>query len=267
MSQLKEMSVAIDEFFRINDPESLDMPTLANFCATTIHRRSVIAVLDEIIDSPTLLDTVSATSYRVSPHFLKLLLYRDPSGWGVRIHSLDPGEDGPIQEPWHKHRWMLGSSVVKGTIVSDNAMTHLIPSTETSALPPDVMHQYALRDKRKVGSIQPRYEGPCILKDRFKARVPAGYSYSHHDSMAHRLIISEPTITAVLTSPDTRADATFIEPVPLTYTERPNPATLSPSETRLAILAVRSQLLQSHVPSLQTPSPSPFPERLSIAPQ
>jgi hypothetical protein len=160
---------------------------------------------------------------------------------------------------------MLASSVLSGNLTSDNATAEIIDDTEGTTHA-ETMYKYHVLDKRSVGSIRPELVGRCALKDRFLYQVPAGSSYGHHTDLAHRLILDQPSITAVLTSPATREHAAFIESEILPYEERPNPVTLDPNESLESLRAVLASLHRTATTSQRAIMPSPQPHLLHAEP-
>lgn len=254
---LSEKTAAFMEKFHA---KAAPTSALAEFCAEEVTPVSIEPILEEVLAVEALQERVAASSYKVSPHFTKLMLNHAGAGnWGVRVHLFTPDHDRPITEPWHEHRWMLGSTVLSGRLGSQNAIAEVIGKDQTA----DTYLKYHVPDKKITGSIRPAFIGACLLDNEFDFTVPAGTSYGHHVDLAHRLIITEPTVTAVVTAPDQRSYASFIEPRPLQYVERPRPASLTPRELVQAVQQALG-LIRAEDHS-HTAAASPLPDMLSVA--
>jgi hypothetical protein len=215
--------------------------------------------LIQILDSDILLEQVSAMSYWVTPHFLKLMLHKDQVGWGLRIHSLSHSGTNPLIEPWHEHRWIYGSSVLTGQLTTENGKVIMAEHLDDVNHGPTLYYKYEVPDKRVTGKVQPQFVGRCALAHRFNFNVTTGQSYSSHPDLAHRLVITQPTVTAIVTSHDLREMASFIEEEPLSYAERMLKPALNLDEARELLQLTRDQLMaNSHAPIAVTRSP--FPE-------
>jgi hypothetical protein len=263
MSNLEKTIDTVDRYFSAHSPHDLDMADIAAFCAQNTDGSTMSSILEEILNSEKSLAEVASRSYAVSPIFTKLMLHRsDAAGWGLRVHLFTPDSDNTHQEPWHEHRWMLGSSVLAGRLLSRNAVAKIVEAPEDVASS-DAMYMYNVADKRRVGAIVPVFAGQCVLDNVFDAEVPAGSSYGHHVVLAHALTITEPTVTAVVTGPDARSYASFIEPEPLRYAERPLPVPLTPEMVKTSIQN-SLELIESADLSAQA-GQSPYPELLAFS--
>lgn len=87
-----------------------------------------IPMLRQVLDDGALLADVSSRSYRHVNHFDKIVLVGndDPSGYRLTLHLWSPPytEDELTDELIHDHRFSFWSSVLTGTLTSENFEKH-----------------------------------------------------------------------------------------------------------------------------------------------
>lgn len=89
---------------------------LANWMGSTFSHSQVVALLNEVLHNPELLNQIATCSYHRGNGFLKVVLAAQQS-WKLRLHAWFPNT--PCEENIHNHRWSFASTVLCGSLFSE----------------------------------------------------------------------------------------------------------------------------------------------------
>lgn len=191
IKQLHQLEQQLDRYFEQHAAASQQ---LANLLGNECQPQKLVALLEQLINSPTLLKQVASRSYQHGNGFLKVVLL--DKGYKLRLHVWHQGKK--CEENIHNHRWSFASTVVAGTLRSE-IWRNAAPGNPHAVTLPEYRYYAATAE-------QPAYANPlghCLLEKEKDQAVSAGESYFMPQGQLH--CINNPgkqlVATLVCTSP------------------------------------------------------------------
>ncbi|MBT2772749.1 hypothetical protein J7J47_10975 [Halomonas sp. ISL-60] len=182
------------------DPEDLNQNNL-DYISTISDPEVFIGMLDKYISDLSLLKLVADRSYRHINHFDKIVLFDngDPNSFRLTMHLWQPPYTIKEQadEQIHSHRFSFWSSVLCGTLISEDF-------EECESGQPYESYSYCPENKDLKNFYT--HEGPVKLKKTTTVRAESSTSYFLRNLAIHRIVVpdTDPVVTLVLRSPRVR---------------------------------------------------------------
>jgi hypothetical protein len=175
---------------------SRDTVTGNLFLIANVGRREhAVAMLRQILDDNRLLTEIARRSYRHVNHFDKIVLIGDddPSAYRLTLHLwCPPYSDAELEDELiHDHRFNFWSSVLAGTLVSEN-----FEVAESG----EVFRQYRYTPESRSTTFRDFYEfsGELKLAKASVRRRTAGEYYYLSAPSIHRIELPRTSITCTL---------------------------------------------------------------------
>lgn len=184
-------------FTQPEDPNQANL----DYISTISDPEIFIGILDNFLTNEQLLKEVAQKSYRHINHFDKIVLFDndDPNSFRLTLHLWEPpySHKERTDEQIHSHRFSFWSSVLSGTLVSEN-----FEECENGNVYESFSYCPENRDIKNFYT----HEGPIKLKKTTTSRAENSTSYFLKNVGIHRIVVPDehPVVTLVLRSPRVR---------------------------------------------------------------
>lgn len=176
LKTLPLLATELDQFFAIHAQANAQ---LAQWLGAHFQAAMIRTLIQQILNDPELLQSVSSRSYQHGNGFLKVVLL--DRGYKLRLHIWFAGQ--ACEENIHDHRWSFASHILAGTLRSE--IWRDVDTCQTSNLLADEYEYHAAQASQTAYKTQ---KGQCQLALEAEVAYHAGQSYVMPEETLHRII-------------------------------------------------------------------------------
>lgn len=201
LKTLPALATELDQFFAMHVQANAQ---LAHWLSSHFQAPMLRNLVQQILNNPELLQSVSARSYQHGNGFLKVVLL--DRGYKLRLHIWFAGQ--ACEENIHDHRWSFASHILTGTLRSE--IWRDVNPCQASNFAADEFEYHAAGAGQAAYKVQ---KGQCRLVREAEVAYHAGQSYVMPEETLHRIInLGDALVATIMCTAPTAQGTTRLIP-------------------------------------------------------